>query len=211
MSQKNTSSRGRPRTFDEKAVLAAARDAFWAAGLDGVSLDQITAATGVARPSLALAFGDKKALYLRSVESFVADMTVAADLRLCGRAPLANELRAFYLAAIELYLAGEAPRGCLAICTLPAAAADADVRETLRGVLGATDAIFAARFQRAQSDGELAATVDLGARGALAASLLHSIALRARGGARKAALKRLVEEAIFLLVGAAPKQKGKQG
>ena len=136
----------------------------------------------------------------------MGDMADAADQLLGGRAPLVQEVRAFYRAAITLYLAGDQPRGCLAVCTLPAAAADLDVRGALREVLAATDTVFAARFQRAQGEGEFPAAEDAGTRGALAASILHSVALRARSGASKAALTRLVDEAIAVLC---PENPGK--
>jgi len=38
---------------------------FWRNGYDGTSLDDLVAATGMNRPSLYAAFGDKRDLYLR--------------------------------------------------------------------------------------------------------------------------------------------------
>ena len=44
--------RGRPRSFDERAVLARARAVFLEKGYDATSLDDLSAATGLTRPSL---------------------------------------------------------------------------------------------------------------------------------------------------------------
>ncbi len=130
--------RGRPRAFDESAVRGAAIEAFWTNGFAGVSLDDLTAKTGVARPSLAAAFGSKRDLYLASVEHFVERLGAAAEAVLTGAKPLREELAAFYEGAMQLYLSGKAPRGCLAICTLPAEAAhDEEIRKTLKSVIDA--------------------------------------------------------------------------
>ena len=56
----------RPRSFDPDQALDLARDVFWQNGFHGTSLDDITAATGLAKPSLYAAFGDKNALFLKS-------------------------------------------------------------------------------------------------------------------------------------------------
>jgi AcrR family transcriptional regulator len=192
--------RGRPRAFDEEAVKAAALEAFWTNGFAGVSLDDLTAATGVARPSLAAAFGSKRDLYLASVESFVGQLAAAADAVLTGARPLREELGAFYDGALQLYLSGKAPRGCLAICTLPAEAAhDERIRKALKATIDGTDAALRARFELAQRKRELKASADAAMLGQMAASLLFSLAVRARAGISKRELKTMVQGGVDLL------------
>jgi TetR/AcrR family transcriptional regulator, copper-responsive repressor len=192
----NTRPRGRPRAFDEAQVLNAARDAFWQRGLSGVSLDALAEETGVARPSLAAAFGDKRALYLRVVEAFTAEMFAAAKAVMTARKPLRDELAAFFEGALALYLSGDVPKGCLGVCTLPVAAAeDDDVRAALLTIIAATDDIFRRRFTEEARKRRF----DVEGRSFLAASLLHSIAIRARAGQPKRELKAMVASAVELL------------
>ncbi|ALP65582.1 TetR family transcriptional regulator C-terminal domain-containing protein [Paraburkholderia caribensis] len=56
--------RGRPRAYDADDALSNATDAFWLGGYSGTSLDTLSDATGMNRPSLYAAFGDKHALCL---------------------------------------------------------------------------------------------------------------------------------------------------
>lgn len=66
MVQKTTGSskaQGRPPKFDREAVIAAAIDAFWEGGLQGTTLPQLEAATGVDRSTLYNSFGGKTGLY----------------------------------------------------------------------------------------------------------------------------------------------------
>jgi TetR/AcrR family transcriptional regulator, copper-responsive repressor len=73
MVQKSTASsriaprpRGRPRAFEAETALTHAMDAFWKDGFAATSLDDLSAATGLNRPSLYGAFGDKRALYIQA-------------------------------------------------------------------------------------------------------------------------------------------------
>src|SRR3954471_21107486 len=80
--------RGRPRAYDPGEGLARAADTFWKAGYAGTSLDDLAAATGMNRPSLYAAFGDKRELYLKTLEHYrdeyraLARRTLADDPRL---------------------------------------------------------------------------------------------------------------------------------
>ena len=62
--------RGRPRAYDPEVALNRAIGAFWNAGYSGTSLDDLAAATGMNRPSLYAAFGDKHALYVKALEHY---------------------------------------------------------------------------------------------------------------------------------------------
>lgn len=195
--------RGRPRAFDKAAVKAAAVEAFWTNGFAGVSLDDLTAKTGVARPSLAAAFGSKRDLYLASVESFVGQLGVAAQAVLTGAKPLAEELTAFYEGALQVYVSGKVPRGCLAICTLPAEAAhDEEIRKALKTIIEGSDAALRARFELAQRKREIKASADTAVLAQLAASLLFSLAVRSRAGISKRELKAMIQGGAALLAGA---------
>jgi TetR/AcrR family transcriptional regulator, transcriptional repressor for nem operon len=74
----------RPRTFDETAVVEAARDRFWTSGYSATSLDDLVEATGLARGSLYNAFGDKHTLYVRAFESYCAEAVAGFSRGLDG-------------------------------------------------------------------------------------------------------------------------------
>ena len=68
--RKPAAKRGRPRAYDPAVALARARDTFWGGGYSATSLDDLTEATGMNRPSLYAAFGDKRALYAKAVRHY---------------------------------------------------------------------------------------------------------------------------------------------
>ena len=70
--------RGRPRSYDPDQALDAAIDVFWTHGYDAATLDQLSQAMGMGRPSLYGAFGDKQALFERAVRRFGERMATRA-------------------------------------------------------------------------------------------------------------------------------------
>lgn len=61
---------GRPRAFDPSTVLDQATEVFWRHGFRATSLDDLVAATGLNRPSLYGAFGDKAQLFETCLEHY---------------------------------------------------------------------------------------------------------------------------------------------
>ena len=70
MVQKSKAKRGRPRAYDPEVALGNALAAFWDGGYAATSLDDLSAATGLNRPSLYGAFGDKRALYIQAYRRY---------------------------------------------------------------------------------------------------------------------------------------------
>ena len=62
---------GRPRRFDEAAVVAAAVGLFADRAYDGLSVDDLVTSLGVHRNSLYQTFGSKRGLYLRALRRAV--------------------------------------------------------------------------------------------------------------------------------------------
>src|SRR3977135_1201696 len=65
--------RGRPRAYQPEIALGKALDLFRKGGFAATSLDDLSAATGMNRPSLYGAFGDKREFYIKSYARYRAD------------------------------------------------------------------------------------------------------------------------------------------
>src|ERR1700742_385517 len=98
--------RGRPRAYDPAVALARAADVFWKAGYAGTSLDDLSEATGMNRPSLYAAGGDKRDLYLKTLEHYRDESRALAKAALEDDPPLRIFLKRFYDKALALYLEG---------------------------------------------------------------------------------------------------------
>lgn len=72
---------GRPRSFDEHVVVAAAATAFTDLGYEATSVDDLLHATGLHRGSLYQAFGSKRGLFLSALRAHLSttDLGAATD------------------------------------------------------------------------------------------------------------------------------------
>ena len=203
MVQKSSGRRGRPRAYDPDTALARAMAVFWAAGYASSSLDDITAGTGMNRPSLYGAFGDKHALYLQTLERYRSLARAGLDEALADDRPVREALRRVYDAALALYYSGAGDaRGCFLIGTaLTESVGDPEVRKTLRDALNEIDAAFEARIRSARDAGELPHDADPPMLARLASAVLHTLAIRSRAGEPRKALEAMLDPALDLICG----------
>src|SRR6202165_1167988 len=188
MVQKQTTKpRGRPRAYDPDVALAQVIDTFWDAGFAATALDDLSAATGMNRPSLYGAFGDKRELYIKSYARYRADARDAMLDIFREQLPIRKRLARIYAVALDIYLSGEAgPRGCFTVMTAASeAVADAEIRAMVLEGFTELDKAFAACFCRAKDKGELPASADPVVLAQLASATVHTIAIRARARVRR--------------------------
>jgi AcrR family transcriptional regulator len=193
---------GRPRQFDETEALAAARDVFLEKGLAAATLDDLTGAMNINRPSLYAAFTDKETLYLKAVDAYAAAMRRHMLAALEDTPRIADALRRFYMGALDVYFAeGKKAVGCFIVCSaVPESTTNEAVRERATAVLQGIDAALERRMRRAIDDRELPRNTDPAALARVAAAVLHSLAVRVRSGTKRKALDAFVADTIRLLL-----------
>jgi TetR/AcrR family transcriptional regulator, copper-responsive repressor len=202
MVQKNQSAepkrRGRPRAYDPESALNRATEAFWKTGYSGTSLDDLAAATGMNRPSLYAAFGDKHALYVTALARYWELGLAAMEDALPDDVPLPDGLMRVYDKALGMYFPAKGrPRGCFGIGTAATEAVeDGAIRAVFADGLRRIQARFEARLRLAQQNGELRADADPAALAMLAAAVLHSLALRARAGTPRRELEDMARKMV---------------
>ena len=193
--------RGRPRQYDPERALAKAAEVFWKQGYAGTSLDDLATATGMNRPSLYAAFGDKRELYLKTLQRY-REQSRAMALKVMAESPtLRVFLKRFYEQAVDVYLAGgDEARGCYSISTAPAqATTDPGVRAYLAASIGNTDSFLADQIAKARERGELSAKAEPQVLAQMATATLHTIAVRSRAGVPRKQLIALAAAAINLI------------
>lgn len=192
---------GRPRAYDPEVALERALETFWKKGYSATSLDDLCAATGMNRPSLYAAFGDKRSLYLKALDFYGRSYAASVKQAFAADVPLQEGLLRIYEAALSIYVPRKGPpRGCFSVGTATTeAAADPDIRAALlRGVRN-LDKAFDRRIRVAQEKGELSAEADPAVLATLASGLLHTIAIRARAGLPRADLDALTQKAVVTI------------
>jgi AcrR family transcriptional regulator len=180
-----------------------ATETFWRTGYAGTSLDEITTATGMNKPSLYAAFGDKHGLYLEALAQYWQRSLTDMREALAGNLPLPEALLRVYEGALSIYFSGSGrPRGCFVISTaVTESVEDREIRNSLASGLRAFDGDFESRFGMAREKGELKSDADPAALAVLATATMHTIAIRARAGTSRDDLRELARKAIRVLCG----------
>jgi AcrR family transcriptional regulator len=190
--------RGRPRAYDPAVALHRMLETFWTQGYSRASLDDLAAATGMNRPSLYAAFGDKQALYVKVLETYWEQALQGMRERLFYDEPLAAALMRVYDAALSLYYPADGPpRGCFGISTAAAEAmSEPKIRLAFESGLRRIDREFERRIALAVERGELPASTDPEVLSKMASAILHTLAIRARYGAARDELRHFAERSL---------------
>lgn len=196
--------RGRPRAYDPDAALDVAAELFWTNGFSETSLDQLSAAMGMGRPSIYHAFGDKEALFLHALERF-RDTVGSTPLRAFADAgSIADALDVFFRGIVEYTTAEDSHLGCLIGSIAPATDLP-DVHAFLSANLTFTEQQIAQRLADAVANGELPSdySAEQGARRAVNAML--ALGARARLGSSREDLLSDAATATQIVLGVPPR------
>jgi AcrR family transcriptional regulator len=169
---------------------------FWEKGYAGASMSDLTAAMGIASPSLYAAFGSKEGLYKEAIDLYVS--TYGGSLLSAMEAPTAREgVERLLRGAVNSFTSGDAPSGCMVMQTAAMAGdLSPELAASLCDVRAGNAASIAARLGRAVVDGEIASGTDLQAVADFYATVHKGLSISAKGGASREELDSVVTSAM---------------
>lgn len=190
--------RGRPRSFDRDAALAAATRLFWERGYGATSIGELTEAMGIRPASLYAAFGDKRSLFEESVAAYGRTPAGTFMGNALGEEPTAYGAFARILReAARIYADPSHPSGCLTIrAAVNVTPQDAEVGARLRGLRNANLVAWEARLRAAQRAGELPPEANPQALAGYFATVIQGMSQRSCDGADEAELAEIAELAL---------------
>ncbi len=201
---------GRPRSFDREKALEAALRSFWERGYEGTSIGALTAAMGIAPPSLYAAFRSKAALYDEVLALYQRRFGSPAIVGTDADEPVGTLIEDMLRRAVEAVTDPAGVPGCMvsggmlfhAPRNAQAARRTADIRRTWREGL-------AARLQQAIDVGEIAASPDAVVLSRFLASLIQGISVQARDGATRDELMAVASLGSAVVVQRRPEDQGR--
>jgi TetR/AcrR family transcriptional regulator, transcriptional repressor for nem operon len=154
-------SMGRPREFDEDAVLSAAAEAFWEHGYYATSIDNLCEATDLLRGSLYGAYGDKKGMLLAALKFYSEGRITRLARSLRGKHPSREVLRQALLYYIETPSDLDRIRACFITNTaLELTPQDHEVAELIERIFRRMAGLWTEAAVRARADGFFNADLD---------------------------------------------------
>lgn len=189
--------RGRPRSFDKEAALDRAMEVFWRLGYEGASMADLTAAMGIASPSLYAAFGSKEALFRLALEHYSATegREIWGGVEQAGSAH--DAVRSYLMDTARVFTRRSKPAGCLIVLSAlhPAERSDT-VRQTLIAMRERTVENLRARLRQGVATGEIAAQANLDAIARYYVTVQQGMSIQARDGASRRDLETVAQAAL---------------
>jgi AcrR family transcriptional regulator len=187
---------GRPREFDVDKALEQALHIFWRQGYEGTSINDLTQAIGITKPSLYAAFGNKEDLFRKALDRYIDGP--GGYVQVAMAKPTVREVvEHLLLGAADAVTNPENPPGCLAV---QAALCCGDAAESIKQELmsrranGEDD--LRKRFERAVTEGDLPADTDAGDLARYVSAILQGMAVQAAGGASRDELQKVAKMAL---------------
>jgi AcrR family transcriptional regulator len=186
---------GRPREFDMDEALDTAMRLFWRKGYEGTSLSDLTDATGVKRPSLYAAFGNKEGLFRKALDRYTALRNPIISAALAQ--PTARGVVEMLLCNAARELTRPDCPGCLAVQGALACSDEGDpVRRELSARREAMVSALRLRFEQAQAEGDLLSSTSPADLARYVVTVINGMAVQAASGANAEQLQRVAEIAL---------------
>lgn len=151
----------RPRQFEPDKALAQMLEQFWKQGYQATSLDDLTRATGIKKPSLYLQFGDKREVFLQVLHLYFSQMEDRICLALHASPSPLGGIRQALQVWVDQHHADMDHKGCLAVnAALELAPQDPALAKLVQDMLVGLESQFAHTLQKAKEQGELSADTD---------------------------------------------------
>ncbi|MBX3643799.1 MAG: TetR/AcrR family transcriptional regulator [Rubrivivax sp.] len=189
----------REKQFNEAAVLEEVADLFTSHGYQGTSLAMLLDATGLGKQSLYNCFGDKRALYLKSLDCATARYhAVHAQMQAAPSGRVAVQ-RFFDHVIGKCDSAEAADKSCIVAAGLLEAVDDPLVAQTLRAKWAASHEMLRAAVERGQKDGSVRNAAPSAALADLLLALMAGLRVNARADFGAARQRRAVDLALSVL------------
>ncbi|GAB3478241.1 TetR/AcrR family transcriptional regulator [Marinomonas epiphytica] len=180
----NTKKIGRPKVFNDTQVLEKALNVFWSKGYDGASMKDLTGAMGINAPSLYATFGDKKNLFLKTVDHYMHSGSCSPLEVFEQETDIRQAVIAFFQEVIRLSTQGEqGTQGCfLSACVATSVETVEGASQQLQTGIEESQKRIAKRFELAKQEAQLPADFPSEQRARLMFDLRQGPVFRARAG-----------------------------
>ncbi|MFC5829172.1 TetR/AcrR family transcriptional regulator [Nonomuraea insulae] len=185
----------RPRKFEEDRAVEAAMRAFWTAGYEATSTQDLCAATGLGRSSIYNTFASKHDLFEKALRRYMEERTAGLAELMAGDPPIREKIRTVLWQTVDPD-PGD-PAGCLVVNALVELAPhDREIAEALRRDTDRRLQLLRAAIETARARGELGADKDPLALAHFVVATVSGLRVAARGGAARSALESIANVAL---------------
>ena len=193
-------SRGRPREFDTDSALDQALAVFERDGFEGASVQALTEAMGICKPSLYAAYGNKESLFIAALRRYTDAQELHRATLLDGEPSGRRAVERLLDDVVSSH--ARCPQSAVACLIIresisgAAATHSTEIRDALASAVASSHSMLLARLDRARAEGELAPDCDTAALADYFSTVMSGLSILAKNGASADAMQRVVQTAM---------------
>lgn len=179
--------------------MAQATRLFWSKGYEATSIADLTEAMGIGSPSLYAAFGSKEALYAEALQHYGENYEPLFWSNFHSAATAREAIKSLLLdsAAVLSGCRADIPNGCMVALSSVGNEGHEQLGELVRSARAVGLDRLKARLERAVTDGEVPASVDLHALARFVQTVQSGMSILARDGVGCAELEAVAQIAML--------------
>ncbi|MBT2488751.1 TetR/AcrR family transcriptional regulator [Streptomyces sp. ISL-96] len=191
----------RPRKFDEERAVDAAMEAFWTAGYEATSTQDLCDATGLGRSSIYNTFKSKRDLFDRALARYMDYKNAELAALMESDLPVRQKIRTQFQRVIdEEFERDPEGRGCLVVNTaVEVAAREPEVADDLARDYRLRLAVIRAAIESGQRDGDIARDKDPAALAHFVIATIAGLKVSARVTPQRSVLESVADAALAAL------------
>ena len=166
-------------------------EVFWSLGYEGATLTDLQQAMGgITAPSFYAAFGSKEELFRQAVELYSGTLGAPMMKALAEEPRARSAIEGLLEAAVESFTKPGKPRGCmLVLAGINGTPANKGVQDHLRGLRARRQKVIRQRLERGIAEGDLPTGLDTGALASFYTTVVDGLAIQAKDGISRKALR----------------------
>ncbi len=190
---------GRPREFDMDTALSRALVVFSERGYHAASLAELRVAMKLATGSLYKAFQDKRAIFLATLDYYIARRDRQVRERLDAQHSGRDKLRALLQFYAESASDSEGRRGCMVVTSAAELATlDAEAAAKVRGAMRQVESLVCDLIKLGQSDGSIRPNLDAEAVAGALFCVIQGLRVVGKTGRAKSEMMSVANQAATL-------------
>jgi AcrR family transcriptional regulator len=184
---------GRPKEFDIEKALDSALTVFWRKGYEGTSLQDLTIAMGINRPSLYATYGNKEELFRKALDRYFDTRKSATDNAL-NQPTTYKVIEQLLYEFADSHTNPDNPPGCLVVQSALVCGEEADcIKKELISRRLSMETALCNRFERAKKEGDFPETIEPADFARYIATISQGMSIQAANGANSEQLRKVVE------------------
>lgn len=184
---------GRPKEFDIEKALDSALTVFWRKGYEGTSLQDLTIAMGINRPSLYATYGNKEELFRKALDRYFDTRKSVIDNAL-NQPTTYKVIEELLYEFADSHTNPDNPPGCLVVQSALVCGEESDcIKKELISRRLSMETALCNRFERAKKEGDFPENIEPTDFARYIATISQGMSIQAANGASSDQLRKVVE------------------